>query len=584
MASEGNPLFVEEMLAMVRDHGVGYEVVVPPTIQALLQARLDQLGADERVVIERGSVEGQVFHRGSVEELAPEPMRLVLESHLSALVRKELIRPDRATFPDDDAFRFRHLLIRDAAYESLPKATRAQLHVQFADWLAHHDLIERDEILGYHLEQARRYRVELGADDSALPTLSARAADHLAAAGRGALDRGDFNAGRGLLRRAAAVLLPGAEQRLALAPELSAALRESGDHAEGNAVLVEARGASDPVTRALVALAQAISAMDTSDIGADERRALREEARVVLEAAGHDVGLARYWWGVSLEAWFALRAAETAAACEQALAHLEKGGDARLARTVRSRLLVTYAWGPTPVDEAIERVTALRRDEHGPLAEAWSRLVLASLLAMHGKIDRARELVHGVRQAYLDAGMFMSAGGMSIREAGVEHRADDVTAEERVLREGLEVLKGIGDRSYHATVALNLARCLYHQGRYDEVGLLFEAARETTGADDLINFVELGGLDAGLLARRGSHDGAEEHARRAVELAETTDFYETRAWARLMLAETLALAGRMDDAAEEAAAGLAHYDAKGDVTGAARARERLVTLGIEVER
>jgi len=192
------------MLAMVREQGGDGEIVVPPTIHALLQARLDTLGADERVVMERGSVEGQVFHRGSVEELAPELMRLALESHLSTLVRKELIRPDRATFPDDDAFRFRHLLIRDAAYESLPKATRAELHERFADWLAHHELVERDEILGYHLDQAHRYRAELDPGDPGLTELGARGAEHLAAAGRGALDRGDYDAGRTLLQRAAA--------------------------------------------------------------------------------------------------------------------------------------------------------------------------------------------------------------------------------------------------------------------------------------------------------------------------------------------------------------------------------------------
>ena len=581
-ASEGNPLYVEEMLAMVREQGDG-EIAVPPTIHALLQARLDTLGADERVVMERGSVEGQVFHRGSVEELAPAPMRPELESHLSTLVRKELIRPDRATFPDDDAFRFRHLLIRDAAYESLPKATRAELHERFADWLARHELVERDEILGYHLEQARRYRTELDADDPALPVLSARAAEHLAAAGSGALDRGDFNAGRGLLRRATAVLPPGDERRLALAPDLSAALRESGDHAEANAVLVEAREAADPVTRALVALDEAIGALAApSGIGADERRTLREEARAVLEAAGDDEGLALYWWGVALEAWFALHAAETAVACEQALAHLEKAGSGRLAIPVRARLLSSYRYGPTPVGEAIERVQALRRREHGALAEAWSRTVLGLLLAMQGEIDRARELVRGGRQAFFDAGLFMTAGGMSMPEAKVEHRAGDFAAEERVLREGLEVLARIGDRSYYPTVALDLGRCLYNQERYDEVGRLCEAARETTGADDLINFVELDRLEGGLLARRGRHEEADEHARRAVALVETTDFSEARAWARLMLAETLALAGRMNEAAEEAATGLAHYDAKGDATGAARARERLADLGIEV--
>jgi class 3 adenylate cyclase len=161
-ASAGNPLYVEEMVAMVRDHGAG-DVAVPPTIQALLQARIDSLDGDVRLVMERGAVEGEVFHRGTVAELAPEPVRPAVESHLATLVRKELIRSTSPMFPQDEGFRFRHLLIRDAAYESLPKATRAELHERFADWLATHDLVERDEIVGYHLEQAHRYRADLRA-------------------------------------------------------------------------------------------------------------------------------------------------------------------------------------------------------------------------------------------------------------------------------------------------------------------------------------------------------------------------------------------------------------------------------------
>jgi class 3 adenylate cyclase/tetratricopeptide (TPR) repeat protein len=162
-AAEGNPLFVEEMVAMVRDDGGDDEIIVPPTIHALLQARLDRLGGDERTVIERGAVEGKVFHRGAVLELAPEPVRPAVGTHLLGLVRKELIRPEQPTLPGDDAFRFRHLLIRDAAYESVPKEMRAKLHEQFAIWLdAHADLIEQDEIVGYHLEQAARYSEEIG--------------------------------------------------------------------------------------------------------------------------------------------------------------------------------------------------------------------------------------------------------------------------------------------------------------------------------------------------------------------------------------------------------------------------------------
>src|SRR5262249_26125235 len=126
-AAEGNPLFLEQMVALVQDAGDG-EVVVPPTIQALLAARLDQLHPGERGGLEAGSVEGRIFHRGAVQALAPAEEVMV---RLTALVRKELVRPDKPQIPGDDAFRFRHLLIRDAAYDALPKGTRAKLHEQF---------------------------------------------------------------------------------------------------------------------------------------------------------------------------------------------------------------------------------------------------------------------------------------------------------------------------------------------------------------------------------------------------------------------------------------------------------------------
>jgi class 3 adenylate cyclase/tetratricopeptide (TPR) repeat protein len=158
-AAGGNPLFLTEMAAMADETGA--DVLVPPDLQALLAARLDQLETEERSVLERGAVEGEIFHRGSVQALSVDG---TVVSRLAALVRKELIRPDQTQLPGDDAFRFRHLLVRDAAYEALPKATRAELHARFADWLEERgaDLVELDEILGYHLEQAARYKHELG--------------------------------------------------------------------------------------------------------------------------------------------------------------------------------------------------------------------------------------------------------------------------------------------------------------------------------------------------------------------------------------------------------------------------------------
>ncbi|MGI8420847.1 MAG: AAA family ATPase, partial [Gaiellaceae bacterium] len=205
-AAEGNPLFVEEMLAMVRASTDG-QVVVPPTIQALLAARLDQLDPSERAVLEHGSVEGKIFHRGAVEALTPDESRV--PTRLMALVRKELVRPNRTQLVGDDAFRFRHLLIRDAAYDGLPKSVRADLHERFATWLeaGGTELVELDEILGYHLEQACRYRFELGTLED--PALAAKARSRLAAGGRRALLRQDLGAAISLLERAATLLAPG---------------------------------------------------------------------------------------------------------------------------------------------------------------------------------------------------------------------------------------------------------------------------------------------------------------------------------------------------------------------------------------
>ena len=165
-AAAGNPLFISEMLAMAQE--AGGEVEVPASLKALLAARLDQLDPAERRVLECGSVEGEVFHRGAVQALTPEEAQVT--PRLAALVRRELIRSDRPQFAGEDGFRFRHLLIRDTAYDALPKTTRADLHRRFATWLGEHGqgLVELDEILGYHLERAARYLVELGGQASEL--------------------------------------------------------------------------------------------------------------------------------------------------------------------------------------------------------------------------------------------------------------------------------------------------------------------------------------------------------------------------------------------------------------------------------
>ena len=239
-ATGGNPLFLGEMVRMLaendrlveRDGRVTAELdslPVPETIQAVLAARLDRLADDERDVLQRASVIGQVFWWGPVAELTP-PERLgAVASHLQALVRKGLLRPDLRTLVGEDGFRFAHILVRDAAYDSMPKRLRGELHERFADWveIRAREQPELDEILGHHLEQARALRLELQPGGAEEDALALRAFEPLTRAGRRALGRGDLHATRSLLERAAALLPDG--RRTSARADARARSRADGD-------------------------------------------------------------------------------------------------------------------------------------------------------------------------------------------------------------------------------------------------------------------------------------------------------------------------------------------------------------------
>ena len=242
--AEGNPLFVEQMLALLAEKSNQETAVeVPPTIQALLAARLDRLSDAERIVIERAAVVGTRFWRSAVTELVPAELRGTIPSLLPLLVRKELVRPDPSAVAGEDGYRFRHVLIRDAAFRAIAKELRADLHERFATLIettASLRLIEIEEILGYHLEQAFQYRVELAGVGDDAAELAARAAKHLAAAGGRALARGDVSAAANLLTRTAALVPPDAPERIELLPALGGALVLAGDLPQAEDVLTEA--------------------------------------------------------------------------------------------------------------------------------------------------------------------------------------------------------------------------------------------------------------------------------------------------------------------------------------------------------
>ena len=237
--AEGNPLFMEQLLAMLAEGGDADRV--PSTIHALLAARLDALPDEERMVLEHASVVGLEFEWEALAELASDRKRPP-GVQLAALVRKELIRPHEAI---EDTFRFRHMLVRDAAYERIPKELRSELHERFSGWLEGRG-DEFDEIVGYHLEQAYRNLADLGRPGGGAHALAVRAAGYLAASGRRAYARGDMPAVANLLERAAALLAPDDPRRLHVLPSLGRALMEAGEMQRAESVLEEAvaRGGS----------------------------------------------------------------------------------------------------------------------------------------------------------------------------------------------------------------------------------------------------------------------------------------------------------------------------------------------------
>ncbi len=529
VAAEGNPLFVEEMVSLVKESGDG-NVTIPPTIQALLAARLDQLDPSERGVLERGAVEGRVFHRGAVQALAPEEVAMM--DRLTSLVRKELVRPDKPQFAGEDAFRFRHILIRDAAYDALPKAIRAELHERFASWLEGHgsDLVELDEILGYHLEQAHLYRVQLGKHDDDGTELAARAAEHISAAARRSFARGDMAAAVGLFRRAVALLPAKDPTRLRLLPSLGRALTEAGDWEGARDVLSEtvtvAQAAGERLAAADAAVALTFVDLHTDpDTSHAKARAALEPAIRTFEELGDKAGLARALGMAGLLRFWGGEMARAIEELELAARYAREAGDRTQEVVSLNSVLVGLLYGPEPVPEALERIEEIRaRADGGRRLEITVLRSRGQLEAMRGRFAAAREMIEEAETIAVELGLEMTLAAGVLRSAGeIELLAGDPAAAERIFRRACEALEREGDWGHFASVAPLLAEALVAQGRADEAVEPVETAVRWTLADDTDAQISLLRMRSKLAAHRGSSEDAEAFARQAVDRASHSD-------------------------------------------------------------
>jgi class 3 adenylate cyclase len=579
-AAGGNPLFVEEMVELARESDG--EVAVPPTIHALLAARLDGLPADERAVLERGSVEGQVFHRGAVLALAPEEGQV--DSRLVALVRKELVRPDAPTLPADEAYRFRHLLVRDAAYESLPKASRASLHERFASWLEEYgaDLVELDEIVGYHLEQAYRYRVELGPLDATASALAGQAAERLLVSAERAGERGDARAGQALLGRAVDLLPCESPSRRRALVDLAFTLTELGEFA-GAAVLRDeaeaaARAVNDERLLARLALVR-IEAQIQADPTATMRDALEiaEWALAELERLGDEEGAI---WALRLvgnfKAWLG-SSADAAVIWARALERAEVTSP-RLADEVRTWMAYEAWWGPTPVGEGIERCDDFVRLTTSKRLEAVAMAIRGSLKASQGRFDEGREDIIAGRALLHDLGDRIWWAGSSMIAADVEFLAGNPQAAYEMLAGGHQVLAESSETGYLATVVGLRAQAALELGRDDEALELAGETERLSAPDDFEPQARLRMVRARAMARRGDVDAADGLIREAAALVDPTDYVILILDLAFAKADVERLAGRPDGEREALERALATAEEKGNLVAAERARERLAAL------
>jgi class 3 adenylate cyclase/tetratricopeptide (TPR) repeat protein len=558
----GNPLFLTEMVALSNE-GAG-DVEVPPTLRALLAMRLDQLDGAERNVLERGSVEGEIFHRGAVQALAPEETQVT--ARLAALVRRQLVRPDRAQLVGDDGYRFRHLLIRDAAYDALPKSVRADLHARFAYWLDEfgRELVEREEIVGYHLEQANRYLVELGQEN---PTLAVAAGERLTAAGRRAFWRSDHRAAAGLLMRGLVLLRPHtldvhAEIELAHATfwaDWSQAL----EIAEAAAARAEALGDEAGAAAALTVVAEMRVHGGEGSVAELERRG--RDALPLLEAAEDHDGLFAVWDSLATVASMRSRYEDWTRAQEQSVWHARRAGHRGAPVFPIAIPLMT---GPRPASEALATLDALVAET----PDSKALVFRAVLLAMLDRIDEAWALAVPAEERARELGF---AAGPRGRLADIASLAGDHDKAADYERLGCEALEASGRTSELSTALPKLGRFLCNLGRYDEAEQLAQRGRELGDVEDIATQQLWRQTQALVHSARGVHPAAEDLAREAVDFSLRSDSPWHQGDAFYDLGRVLEAAGRIDDATAAYREALDRYELKEIIPLARRVRARL---------
>ena len=588
-AADGNPLFVEEMVRMAVDDAAARSgdgvvasgeldaaLAVPPTIQALLAARLDRLPDVERTSAQRGSVVGRVFEEPAVLALSPDRSESDIVDSLGDLVRREFLSRERSELSAGAAFKFRHILIRDAAYEALPKSERAVLHERFGDWLeraAGNRIGEYQEIVGYHLAEAHRYRMELRDRSDPNVVLAARAAEHLRAAAGRARDRGDSAGAAEILDRATGLSLTNQGARAELLFESARVLLEAGRLSEARTRADEALelaiGLAD---RRLAAearlLAVEVSFNDGSLVDADDATGLEIAAALAdAEASGDARALAQAWSMQGGRAYMDGRFAEASTAWRHSLNDARRSGDTRRALEQELNLLVLAVVGTTRAADGLAfGLGLLERLEGYPSLRADALRLVAPMEAMLQRFADAQahaELSVSILQELDRRPDIITA---LADQSWVMRLAGDLDGAEEVLREAFSLAVAGRDRTARSWVACRLAQVLLELDRPVEAEPFVVEAEQVP---IVMNRTRVVGARARLLAAADDL-GADDALERLLAMLEDVPYPNIRIDGFLDAAAVTAVRGRSNDALHYAGEALRLAEAKGNV---ARARQ-----------
>lgn len=597
----GNPLFVEQVLAMLVDDGSlrrnagGWEraagasaVAVPPSIDAILAARIDHLSEPERALAEAAAVIGREFAPQAAIALAGAGG----EAELDALVEKRLIERVRRNGGPRD-LQFRHILVRDAAYDSLSKARRAALHERFADWLldrADTRLGQVEEIVGYHLETAYRARRELLGAPAETERLAQRAARHLSQAGQRAAARQDDAAAAALLTHAVTLLAEGGSvdpaARLEPLIELGTSLVRGGETERADDVLAEARRVvvatgDERATARMHVLEANLKRLSDPGWWSVNGRAAAEAALAVFDRLGEDLDAARAWHLLGKVHSDRGQQAAAAEALERALELASGGAGPGIEAWIRYWLLQVSALGPVPC----ERVIARAKDDldwaraHDNRALEGSTLGrLAEMLARAGRIEESQRAFAKAREIFDDLDLPVHVAYLALSTAIVDPLASDPEAAERELRSAVAFFEESGATHILASLLPLLAGALVGRGCAGEALALTERTEVMAAGDDLDAQVRWRIARARALGATGDPAGAERYAREAVRVAEEADMIVLTADALSCVGDVLLAARSSAEAEPMLRRALRLYEQKGDVVSAARRRATLDAL------